>query len=365
MNDDSGALSIDLLVGFTIFILAFIWVSTMIPNLFLGLSSHAIDYDAVAYRTGVILAEDPGDVSAAEKAKASPLEWQELSDAGKPDVERMGLAISKDSPNILSQDKISRFFNQTAFSYPDDYRQRVVFGDYPYRFNISLTITNDNRVLSVGDVIPNDQSFGYIRRNVLIKGWSNATINGSQPLPGQGCVTFNMYTVMINSTELRYGTVRDPAIQIIPQTDQIVINLTNLTESMNNSYGNPDPIEINLSRIQFWQCSYGCPSLSDASGIIDFTNSTYINGSSVPVNPPVFLGNNRTAKMNVSLFFKPRTLASIADTNTLFINLTFGINPPQQFQNNTWRGEPFDYNYTSTHVTPPFLKDGILEVAVW
>ena len=60
MTNSSGNLSVDFLVGFTIFMVAFIWVATLVPNLFLGVSSHEIDFDAVAYRTGVILAEDPG-----------------------------------------------------------------------------------------------------------------------------------------------------------------------------------------------------------------------------------------------------------------------------------------------------------------
>ncbi len=61
MTSDSGNLSIDFLVGFTIFIIAFIWVVSMIPGLLIGLQSYTIDYDAVAYRTGVILVEDPGE----------------------------------------------------------------------------------------------------------------------------------------------------------------------------------------------------------------------------------------------------------------------------------------------------------------
>jgi len=59
-SDDSGNLSIDFLVGFTIFLIAFIWVVSMIPGLLINLQGYTIDYDAVAYRTGVILTEDPG-----------------------------------------------------------------------------------------------------------------------------------------------------------------------------------------------------------------------------------------------------------------------------------------------------------------
>src|SRR5512138_3742414 len=135
MNDNAGALAVDFLVGFTIFILAFLWVATMIPNLFLGMSSHAIDYDAVAYRTGVILAEDPGATSA---FVTNGRPWEARND--NQSVARLGLAIAKDAPNIFDQEKVDRFFNTSFFAYPDDYRKKAIFGDYPYKFNISLTV---------------------------------------------------------------------------------------------------------------------------------------------------------------------------------------------------------------------------------
>ena len=57
---DDGVLSLDFLAGFTIFMLALVMVLSMVPGLLAGLESSGIDYDAVAYRTGVILVEDPG-----------------------------------------------------------------------------------------------------------------------------------------------------------------------------------------------------------------------------------------------------------------------------------------------------------------
>ncbi len=47
---DSGNLSIDFLVGFTIFLLAFIWVATMIPGLLLSVQANSVDY--MPWRTG-------------------------------------------------------------------------------------------------------------------------------------------------------------------------------------------------------------------------------------------------------------------------------------------------------------------------
>ena len=45
--DDKGQLSIDFIVGFTIFMIAFIIVVTMASGLLIGLSSQSIDYDSV------------------------------------------------------------------------------------------------------------------------------------------------------------------------------------------------------------------------------------------------------------------------------------------------------------------------------
>ena len=163
--DESGNLSIDFLIGFTIFMLAFIWVAAMVSGIMIGLQSSHIDYDAVAYRTGVILVEDPG-------WPASP-PWEFYTDGQKYEISRFGLAITKNTPGILSQDKVNRFFC-SSFIYPDDYQTRAIFGDYPYHFNISVTEMGSSYNQSKGDILPD--GYGYIRRLVKIKGVSNASI---------------------------------------------------------------------------------------------------------------------------------------------------------------------------------------------
>ncbi len=385
MTDNSGALSIDFLVGFTIFILAFIWVATMIPNLFIGLTSHTIDYDAVAYRTGVILAEDPGDVSAAQKAKTN-LQWEALSPVdGKADVTRFGLAISKNSPNILSEAKVDRFFNKTIFTYPDDYQKRAIFGDYPYRFNISLKIVGEDKVLSVGDVIPEDHSYGYIRRDVKIKEeGSNTTINATPPATGTHWESiYHEYSVMIDSNELRYGMVRDPSYQIIPQTDRITINITNLTGSMNYSAKGVSatsgiPPAINLSKIDFYQRLNGEQALSKLPPNTVQNYSIYIDGkttaSEIPTTPPwLMLIHEMNVPSNVSLIFESGAFSKALNDkkSTVFINMTFGIDPAQEYLNSSYSVNPmFNYTYIQKNpkkgfVTPPSLREGVLEVAVW
>ena len=180
----------------------------MSSGLLIGLQSKTIDYDAVAYRTGVILAEDPGEANVTDSA-GNPIttdsaSWElvylppkedPLADHYKSYISRMGLAIPKaydnpdilsqqQSPNILSLDKVKRFFNTSLFydydrpdplnpfnTIPSDYREKVIFGDYPYKFNITLDSINSGDSIheSVGDSnIPNI-SYGYIRRIVLVK----------------------------------------------------------------------------------------------------------------------------------------------------------------------------------------------------
>jgi hypothetical protein len=361
MTDNSGALSIDFLVGFTIFILAFIWVATMIPNLFLGLSTHTIDYDAVAYRTGVILVEDPGATSAFV-TNGNP--WEAQLD--NKSVARFGLAISKESPNILDEQKVKRFFNTTMFIYPDDYRNKAIFGDYPYRVNISLKTVKNDKTLTVGEIIPQDHSYGYIRRDVKIKGWSNATINTTPfpPIPYNDRTTFNQYSIKIDSNELIFGKVRDPAYQIIPQNEKIMINITNLTGSRNIS--EPNPSEVNLTAVRIYQRSYGPTSSLSELPAASFGNITYVDGNSTatPGNVPVQLEKDKTHPSNVSLVFEPRAFSMIGDTDAIYINLTFGIDPAQEYLNNT-KSQGFNYTYTNSNVTAPAMTDGVLEVAIW
>ena len=99
-----------------------------------------------------------------------------LPDSDKDKIERFGLAASKETPNILSPQKIDRFFDSTAFPDPEDYRQRAIFGDYPYHFNISLQeVGEDPRYVAAGEVRP--ENYGFIRKAVKIRHPSNATFD--------------------------------------------------------------------------------------------------------------------------------------------------------------------------------------------
>jgi hypothetical protein len=398
MTDDSGILSVDFLVGFTIFMVAFIWVATLVPNLFLGVSSHGVDFDAVAYRTGVILAEDPG---ATEQIVTTPWEFQPDTLTANSSIARFGLAVSKETPNILSEAKINSFFNKNRYRYPfvyNDYRNKIIFGDYPYRFNVSLSVAGENTTDYVGDVLPgtdtglvSGSNYGYIRREVKVKHFSNATIdptdyqkfkmtNGDDKY---GNVTFNEFSIMINADKLVNGNITDPvtnpnykaAYQIDPLHDKIIINITDLDKipprPVWSAIGGSGPTpNINLTKVTFWTGSPYGGLAGIPAGQVPHLNFTYDDGNSTPVNLPV------TLKQNVTFIFEPGFFVAANSRGAIYINLTFGVdeyaqdlplgprNQGMQFLNNTRTG-PWDYNYNVTEVTQPVLRDAVMEVAVW
>jgi len=376
-DNGSGNLSLDFLAGFTIFIIAFIWVATMIPGLFINVNANSVDYNAVAYRTGVILAEDPGTTGPVPgfpcygHSTASGTGWESLPN--KCDIARFGLAVSKNTPNILDTNKVIRFFCWTVstvpgdlgnFSYPADYQERAVFGDYPYRFNISLRSAGQNQVLSVGDILPAGD-YGYIRRDVLIKGSSNTTIDaGVRGLNNTDNVTYNQFSLELNQAELQEGVsgfphqIDYPAYQIDPGSDSIMINITNLTGTL--VHPTLIPSSCNLVGITFYEQLSGTSYLTNITTAITAYNLT-INDTYVQTSLPATVNNS------VSLAFRPGAFSAAENLDPaapIFINLTFALNPPQQYLNNTGR-QPFDYNYNPAQVTQPQLQSGVLEVAVW
>jgi hypothetical protein len=375
MTDSSGNLSVDFLVGFTIFMVAFIWVATLVPNLFLGISSHGIDFDAVAYRTGVILAEDPGATNA---SMTGP--WELQPDSAKENIERFGLAISKETPNILSEAKVNRFFCSTVFSYPDDYRKKAIFGDYPYRFNISLQGVGDTSTRFIGDTLPGS-NYGYIRREVKIKHFSNATLNqtiyindGRFGFNNTENATSHEFSIKINTTELLFGNIsnpvtnpnRDAAYQIDPRSDRISISITELDGyPPRQSVPVAQPVvagELNITKITFSQNRYGFPGLFPMVGS-RYTNFAYEDGNLTPVNPPF------TVNSYVNLSFEPGFFSAADETGAIYVNVTFEMLDPaypdgKQFLNNTYT-RPFEYNYNASRMTPPTLTDAVMEVAIW
>ena len=355
MNSDAGNLSIDFLIGFTIFMLAFIWVATMIPGLLIGVNANAIDYDAVAYRTGVILVEDPGYTI------TETTDWEKYGADRNDEIARIGMALTKGTPNILSSVKINRNFSP-MFTYPEDYQQKVIFGDLPYRFNISLKSIDGTFDRSIGD--PRPASYGYIRRVVRIKEISNATIDATK-YPAYDEAVNHLFSVEMNLTHLLEDEKR-PEYQINPEDETIWINITGLRAARTEAD------TVVLLRSANLSIRYGGDT--KASGLKPDFLPVYIDHSSTLVTPttnfPISVDNDIAMVFPGSADLSP--LVKTYKQSTLYVNYTFLLMEPgmvnirlDQCINSTIGAEHFEYNYNVSRVTQPELKPGIVEVAVW
>ena len=386
IDDTTANLSIDFLAGFTIFMIAFIYIATLIPGLLLGLQSHTIDYDAVAYRTGVIMVEDPGYPESWE----NPGEYYDNT-LQTNDV-RFGLALSKDTPNVLSTQKVTRFFCQTLFVYPGDYRTRAVFGDYPYLFNISLKFFGDTDPKSIGAVRPD--GYGYSRRVVQLREWSNASINESAVLAMKFNTTQNVtthhFTISLNTTDLLDNPANanstSPIYQIDPWQDQIMVNLSDMNKFYDSNYSHTTAANLSAITILRAQQSQPFPNPSAvpvrnfSSGIPLLTAVPplylYTEGSSTPVQTlPAPVNNSLCLKFPSGFFYNiGANNVSQEDTTTkLYVRLTFTLDNPANplgdwYLNNTGLGDtkgPFEYNYSTRYITQPSLRPGVMEISVW
>lgn len=102
IDDTNGNLNIDFLVGVVIFIGAFLYLINMIPGIFLPYQTNSVDLGSVVYRTSCLLAEDPGWwINNGLGENGTDWEYESVSD-----LARVGLAVDKTDPDVLSQDKI-------------------------------------------------------------------------------------------------------------------------------------------------------------------------------------------------------------------------------------------------------------------
>lgn len=375
MTKDSGALSIDFIAGFAIFMIAFVWVISLVPGILVGLQAYTIDYDAVAYRTGVILVEDPGETTLADKTTP----WEDQSVKGQ--IARFGLATSRDTPNILSQDKINKFFNKTFFTIPGDYRTKAIFGDYPYKFNISLHDVERDEKLSV-DTSPLPEGYGYSRRLVKIKSGSNATINSaiiskydyvnnesasdpnSEFIACESCwinATTHMFSILVD-TPMLFKQETDPVYRIDPLKEPIMINISDLSDRKIRSNQNA---KINLTKILINDDPRAGPIELSVDGSyaerpVEVTNSVEVaNYINITISQEYFQ----------SYYYG---ISNSEDYIPVRIDLTFDVveGGKSTFLNNTWSNatftsSPFLYDHNPENVTQPHLRDAVVEVAVW
>ncbi len=416
MRGDSAQLPVDFLVGFTIFILSLIMVANFVPSLLVGLQrTSGIDYNAVAYRTGVVLVEDPGETNPAQLMEfpvgGNPQEfvgmnWQpwELMTDKNQQVSRFGLALSRETPNILSIDKIDRFFNVTFFPYSasqgqyltdSDYRSMLLFSTYQYGYNVTLQNISSMKsgqpplFLSIGQPYPTG-SYGYIRRYVVLRQDTNATINMTDPYensefnaqnPSQICLTAGpwncseQFTIYLNASILYNTSIATPYI-IDLQREPLIINITGLHMLLNNTAYNSNPIANNTAQ---WS-PFPLPVNATLRGVDFGYPGAYNQWTNMIPNVHLVVDGNQTTfpvissgvpvmdSINLSMDYVDANYFHANPGQDLTITFTFAdTNPKNQADQLpfTLIHGTFLYDYNPRNVTQPVLSTGMLEVGIW
>lgn len=294
ITNDSGQLSIDFIVGLSIFMIALIMASTMAAGLLVGLQSKHIDYDAVAYRTAVMLTEDAGEpVQVVKQSIFSPpfgkSQWEFVTiELEKSYVKRFGLAVSKSTPGVLSSKKMESFMDNSFFS-AEDYRNKLLFSDYPYNYNI--TIQKDGETLqTIGDVYHENSQYGYIRRIILEK--ESGTIDVgliNYNLPGgDGKLTVEIWTsTFLDSLQSDGSTlILDPYREDI----KIKLDFDGVIPKTDLS-GDPIMVKLDGVRCEYFSKDQDTPILGDGNGTFVSTgNFHYRLPNDTEIIPPYELG---------------------------------------------------------------------------
>ena len=160
LKDERGQLSIDFLVGISLFILALLFMAHFIPGMFVPFQTETIDLNSVAYRTSVILVEDPGWWD-----NESGPDWgEDWENQSIEEVRRVGLAIDKEHPNMLpnkfdNMSKTKSFKNKTQINDATLTRKLGLYriiGDNPidYGYNITIVDSDKNILAARGEIPP-------------------------------------------------------------------------------------------------------------------------------------------------------------------------------------------------------------------
>lgn len=179
---NEGRLSLDMLIGLSIFLFAFIFIGQFLPSVFTDTRSE-ISVFAEAYKVSVLLTEDPGrwinEADLSEKGFHWEYEWYKDNISFRP-----GLAVVG-RPGFINLVKLREFKNATlhfAGSYDNDQWVREVFGlntpggHMDYSVNISMLIpystayrtyfsvnNTGDRIFAIGPPIPNKKVSRYER----------------------------------------------------------------------------------------------------------------------------------------------------------------------------------------------------------
>jgi len=367
---ESGILSIDFLAGISIFVITLIVAATMISGLLIGLQTKKIDYDAVAYRTGVILVEDPGEPNTQFNylTITEADQWEFIGYDQKNKIRRFGLTLYKSTPRVLAEQKVLSFFNKAQFpraqfSELSEYRDRMIAGDYPYNFNVRLKMIGGN-TYEVGDAFDPDSAYGYIRRVALVKNQTGAEIDLNpyyvDVFPDSNSFFVNMtYGWLLNQD-------RGPQYWIEPPKEDILIDLVHVGSIRNLSQASAVRL-VNIKMTFDGRLLDG----TEVSGI-DLPYRTFtaeIDGNPVLFNWPMGAGAPRDVNEAINITFPAGYFippSAYAEITLIRMNIRYEFEPGTV--NLSQSTHSYDYipdSPGSPGFKPSHLSPAIMEVRVW
>jgi hypothetical protein len=177
---DEGQISVDFLLGISVFLLSLGFVIQFIPGLFISTSGEG-SLNSVAYRTATILAEDPGWW---ENNTQNGTDWEMHTG----NISRLGLAVDNrpktrqtQTPNLLNKTKILKIvnsseLNETILTAKLGLFDKISGSQIDYGYNISLEqngsvmVIHDPTVpITFGKIPPESQDIIKFRRLVLVE----------------------------------------------------------------------------------------------------------------------------------------------------------------------------------------------------
>ncbi len=217
LTSSSAQVNIDFLAGVSIFLVSFLLVVQLVPNLFIPFQGQPVTLHSVAYRTGVILCEDPGWYN--DTVNNSGHNWEVDPD----NVSRLGLAKNKftansSTPLMLSGSKLFCLAGMYNSSDPGSYsniqkRLGLLTSYRKYDYNISLvrfdgitsSYMNRTPIFQIGYSPQTNIDVEKVERIVslemydLLHNYSRTDFNGSRRVNDMVKLPISAYRVCVES----------------------------------------------------------------------------------------------------------------------------------------------------------------------
>ncbi|MCD4845342.1 MAG: hypothetical protein K8R25_12735 [Methanosarcinales archaeon] len=235
LTNSSAQINIDFLAGISIFLISFLLVVQLVPNLFIPFQGQPVTLHSVGYRTSVILCEDPGWYNLSNATvNISGYNWEDYPN----NVSRLGLAKNKSTENLSTPQMLSgsKLFNLTGIynssdpgSYSNIQEHLGLTTSYrKYDYNISLVRF---------DGIPSSYMNGTPFFQIGYSPQSNIDVEKVERI-----VSFEMYDLPHDYNKTNFSRL-NPAIDVV----NLPISAYRICIESVNFSGSPSNISINLT----------------------------------------------------------------------------------------------------------------------